>query len=116
MNNDDNTCGSTNVKGYLKTRSSIVEYETKYKQKIEQYIAQEIERSDKIIRKYKLKWYGLDGATRGYNPPYFISQLEDEMWIDAEDIDGVEVMNEDCDLDILINKIKQGKIRIKKSK
>jgi hypothetical protein len=38
------------------------------------------------------------------------------MWIDAEDIDGVEVMNEDCDLDILINKIKQGKIRIKKSK
>ena len=116
MNNDDNTCGSINIEGYLKTRSSIAEYEKTYKPKIEQYIAQEIERSRKIIEKYDLKWYGLDGATRGYGASYFISQMEEEMWIDVEDIGGVEVMSEDCDIDGLIKKIKQGKIRIKKSK
>ena len=115
MNNDDNTCGSINVEGYLKTRSSVAEYE-KYKTKIEQYITQEIERSEKIIKKYDLKWYGLDGATRGYHAPYFISQMEEEMWMDVEDIGDVEVMTEDCDIDGLIKKIKQGKIRIKKSK
>ena len=41
-------------------------------------------------------------------------QLEEEMAI--EDINGVEVIEEDSEIAELIKQIKQGKIRIKKSK
>ena len=114
MNNDDNTCGSINVEGYLKTRITVDDYEQNYKQKIQKYIAQDIERTRKIIEKNKLKWWGIDAYTRGLREGDFMIQLEEEMAI--EDINGVEVIEEDSEIAELIKQIKQGKIRIKKSK
>lgn len=114
MNNDDNTCGSINIEGYLKTRITVDDYEKNYKQKIQKYIAQDIERTRKIIEKNKLKWWGLDAYSRGLRDSDFMIQLEEEMAI--EDINGVEVIDEDSEIAELIKQIKQGKIRIKKSK
>jgi len=113
MNNDDNTCGSINVEGYLKTRNTVDEYDTKYKQKIQQYIEQEVERTKKIFEKYKITWYGISGYEYGTPVCVIMKQLEDDM---EEEIFDVDVIKEDCDVNELINKIKQGKIKIKKSK
>jgi hypothetical protein len=114
MNNDDNIIGSINIEGYLRTRITVDDYEKNYKQKIQNYIAQDIERTRKIIEKYKLNWWGLDAYTRKLNDYDFMIQFEEEM--DIQDINGVDVVGEDSEIAELINKIKQGKLRIKKSK
>lgn len=98
-------------------RISFDEYEKTYKPKIKQYIAQEIERTQKIIEKYDLKWYGLDGATRGLTVNQLMECFDDDIAIerwDGEDVDYLDENN--YEVLELINKIKQGKLRIKKSK
>jgi hypothetical protein len=116
MNNDDNTCGSINMENYVKTLITFDDYEKNYKPTIKKYIAQEIERAKKIIEKYDLKWYGLDGATRGYSVNDMMEKFEDDISLVGIAGDKNDYIEEDNEVLDLIKKIKQGKLRIKKSK
>lgn len=122
MNNDNNTCGSINVEGYLRTINTVDDYETKYKKTVIQHVLKEIERTKKIFEKYNITWYGISGYEYG-NPIGDIMEQFEESYcndITIKKNDGetikIEYVREDSDLNELINKIKQGKIRIKKSK
>ena len=123
MNNDNNTCGSINVEGYLRTINTVDDYETKYKKTVIQHVLKEIERTKKIFEKYNITWYGISGYEYGNTIGDIMERFEEESYVDDIVIkknDGetikIEYVREDSDLNELINKIKQGKIRIKKSK
>lgn len=123
MNNDNNTCGSINVEGYLRTINTVDEYEKKYKKTVIQHVLKEIERTKKIFEKYNITWYGISGAEYGNDIETIMERFEEESYVNDITIkkdDGktikIEYVEEGSDLNELINKIKQGKIRIKKSK
>jgi hypothetical protein len=106
----------------LNSFNTFRDYEKKYKQKVMEHVIQEIERTKKIFEKHNITWYGISGAE--YNDiGTIMERFEEETYcdnitirkIDGEEIE-MEVMDEDCDLNKIINKIKQGKIKIKKSK
>ena len=119
MNNDNNTCGSINIEGYLRTINTVDDYETKYKKTVIQHVLKEIERTKKIFEKYNITWYGISGYEYG-NPIETIMEQFEESYCNDITINGetikIEYVRENSDLNELINKIKQGKIRIKKSK
>jgi hypothetical protein len=107
----------------LNSFNTFADYKKNYKQRVMEHVIQEIERTKKIFEKHNITWYGISGAEWANPVGAIMERLEDELYcdnitikkIDGEEIE-IEVMDEDSDLNKIINKIKQGKIKIKKSK